>query len=116
MNINRMIMTLEDVTGIPVAQDVYDGNSDKWITFTYADERCTLYADNDEEAVEVSINVSLFTTLSFNYFQVKKQIKETLKALGFQIEYIQSYVEQSDIGTERVRHTVFVVNYTGSDI
>ena len=39
MNVNPFLMRLEDVTGLPVVPDLYEGDSKSYITFTYEDER-----------------------------------------------------------------------------
>ena len=39
MNVNGLIMTLQNTVNYPVAPDLYEGKEDKYITFTYEDER-----------------------------------------------------------------------------
>lgn len=113
MNINDKIKTLEQITGYPVKADVYNGKSEKYITYTYEDERGALFADNNEQETTVYLQISLYTPENFDYFNDKKKIKKKLKKEGFNIETIKSWIENSDIG--RARHTVFLVNYTDFD-
>lgn len=115
MNVNKALMTIEDVVKIPVAPDIYDGDKNKWITFTYADERPALFADDEEQFTEVTINVSYFCPANHNYFSDKKKIKSALVSLGFNLEYIQNFIDTAENGVDRLRHIVFVVNYTGID-
>lgn len=115
MNVNKLLVELEKVVKVPVVPDVYEGDKDRYIAFTYADERGALYADNAEELTEVTINVSYYCPYKYNYFLDKKKIKEALVTRGFNLEYIRNFVETAENGTERVRHIVFVVNYVGVD-
>lgn len=115
MNVNKMLLSLADVTGLSVVPDLYEGKAQKWITFSYTDERVSLYGDDEEEAVTVTLNVILYTPVAFNYFTLKKKIKRALHDLGFQLEYIQSYVQDTMDGTDRIRQTIFHVTYTGVD-
>ena len=103
MNVNEKIRTLEDVTGYPVRPDIYTGGEDKYITFTYEDERPALVAD---------LQVTLYTPEDFNYFSDKKKIKKHLKEQGFNVESIQSWLDDAKTGTKKTRHTVFIVNIT----
>lgn len=112
MNVNEKLLQLETVTGYPVCPDLYTGPADKSITFTYEDERGTLYADNDETATTAYIQVSLNTPESYNYMEDKHKIKKELKRLGFNVESIQSWLEEAKKGSERVRRTIFNVNIT----
>lgn len=115
MNVNEKLMKLETVTGYPVSPDIYTGTADKNITFTYEDERGTLYADDDETATTAYIQVSLNTPESYNYMGDKHKIKKELKKMGFNVESIQSWIEETKKGSERVRRTIFSVNITESN-
>ena len=46
MNVNPLIESLEKKFSIPVAQDEYDGKSDKYIIYTYEDERPVYFGDD----------------------------------------------------------------------
>lgn len=115
MNVNEKIRTLEQVTGYPVRPDVYSGKSDKYITFTYEDERGELYGDDQELATTAYLQISLYTPENFNYFEDKKKIKKQLKSEGFNVESIKSWIEDSLDGTKKTRHTVFIVNITETE-
>lgn len=112
MNVNEKIRSLEQVTGYPVMPDIYRGTEDRYIVFTYEDERTALEADNEELAVTVWLQVALFTPEKFNYFKDRKKIKKALKEQGFNVESVQSWLEGKN---NEVRHTVFTVNFTGSE-
>lgn len=115
MNVNEKIRTLEGVTGYPVRPDVYSGKADKYITFTYEDERGALYADDQELETTAYLQISLYTPENFNYFDDKSKIKKKLKEEGFNVEGIQSWLENSLDGTKKTRHTVFIVNITEAE-
>lgn len=111
MNVNPMILGLQDVTGYPVAQDIFKGKADKWIVFTYEDERGALFADDKEIIEGAVLQVTLYTPVQYNYFADKKKIKKYLIENGFQVEYIKSWVETKEqVGTEEIRHTLFQIN------
>lgn len=112
MNVNGKVRMLEDITGYPVNQDIYRGPEEKFIIFTYEDERTALFADNDEIAGTAYLQVTLFTPGAFNYFADKKKIKGALKEQGFNIESIQSWLEGRN---NEIRHTVFTVNITEAE-
>lgn len=112
MNVNEKIRTLEKVTGYPVRPDVYEGSTDKYITFTYEDERAALHADDEVQADIAYLQVSLFVPECFNYFEDKRKIKRQLKQQGFQVESVQSWLEDARIGTKRIRRVTFSVNIT----
>lgn len=107
MNVNKKFAEIEKIMNMPVKPDLYKGKSDKHITFTYTDERPSLYADDDEIADIVYLQVSLNTKASYDYMNDKHKLKKALKDVGFIVESCQSYLESDDI-----RRTIFSVNYT----
>lgn len=113
--INKMLMSLEQSIGIPVAPDIYEGKASRYIVFALADERSAMYANDEEEYTQYSVNISYYCPHDHNYLADKRKIKAELKRMGFQVEYITSYVEAAEIGTDKVRHTVFVTNYVGKE-
>lgn len=112
MNVNKTLMGLKDVTGFPVYPDLYEGKEDKYITFTYEDERAALYADDEEIHTEVTVEVNMFTPADYNYFTAKDAVKAYLVANGFQVESIRTWLATEEKGTHRYRHTTFSVNKT----
>lgn len=112
MNVNKTLLGLKDATGFPVVPDLYEGKEDKYITFTYEDERSALYADGEEIHTEVTVEVNLFTPKDYNYFKTKDAIKKYLVDNGFQVENIQSWLATEEKGTTRYRQTTFSVNKT----
>lgn len=112
MNVNPKLKTLENITGYPVEQDEYEGSSDKYIVFTYEDERPSLRADNKEQARTAYIMVSFFVPKNYNYFADKKTIETALVQQGFILESIQTWLEDAVNGTEKIRRITFSVNIT----
>lgn len=110
MNVNGLIMTLQNTVNYPVAPDLYEGKEDKYITFTYEDERSALDADNEEQQTVAYLQITLYTPPLQEYMEDKKKIKAELKKLGFCVESIQSWVDS--YAPEKRRHTVFNVNIT----
>ncbi len=112
MNVNEKIRSLEQVTGYPVMPDVYRGTEDRYIIFTYEDERAALKADNEELADTAWLQVTLFTPENYNYFADKKKIKKALKDQGFIVDSVKSWLEGRN---NEIRHTVFSVNITEAE-
>lgn len=112
MNVNPKLKSLENITGFPVVQDEYEGSSDKYIVFTYEDERASLRADNEEQAETAYLMVSLFVPKNYDYFEDKKNIKTALVRQGFTVESTQTWLEDARIGTEKIRRITYSVNIT----
>lgn len=114
MNLNPKLIEIGTQMGLPVAQDIYEGKADKYITFTYEDERSGLDADNGWDETTVQMQVQLITPVKYNYFAYKDQLKTLLEQYDFSVERIQSWLTDTLTGTDRVRQTIFSVYYTGS--
>lgn len=111
MNVNPLIMELNRITGLLVVPDIYvtapgEKRADKWITFTYQDERPIYFGDNGPLADTAYIAVNLFTPTNYNYLQTKEQIKEYLESIGI-VTNCESYVYLEN--QIPVRQTVFEV-------
>ena len=106
MNINKKILELEKITGIPVQQDFYEGKSDKWITFVNVLEKGELYAEDEVKAELIVIQIHLFVPIECNYNAVKKKIKDYLEKEDFYDLEIQVFKE------ENKRHIIFECDYT----
>lgn len=112
MNVNQKLMALEEATGYPVVQDEYEGTSDRYIVFTYEDERAALWGDNREAARTVWLMVCLFVPKRHDYFEDKDKIEAELVRQGFNIESCQVWLEEARKGTEKIRRVTISVNYT----
>lgn len=109
MNVNPLIMALKDITKLPVVPDLYEGTSDKWITFTYQDERPVFFGDNEVLDDTAYISVNLFTPSDFNYMPLKEDIKTYLESIGI-VTNCESYVYLEN--QIPVRQTIFEVTIT----
>lgn len=109
MNVNPLIMALKDITKLPVVPDIYEGTSDKWITFTYQDERPVFFGDNEVLDDTAYISVNLFTPKDFNYMALKETIKTYLETIGI-VTNCESYVYMEN--QIPVRQTIFEVTIT----
>ena len=109
MNANPLILELKTVTGLPVEQDVYKGKSDKWITFTYQDERPVFFGDDSVLADTAYMSVNLFTPPKYNYLSLKEDIKTYLESIGI-VTNVESYVYLENQQT--IRQTIFEVTIT----
>jgi len=112
MNLNELLIKLLSVTGLPVEQDEYDGDGDKYIVFIYEDEKPETYGDDEVTADTVYLQIQLITPKEFDYFSLKKQIRSLLEEADFIVTSIQSFLGDIYQGTEKVRQTIFQVKYT----
>lgn len=115
MNLNKLLIeTLNDATGLPVAQDEYEGKEDKYIVFTYIDERPEVFADNVAVADVAYMQIQLITPKSYNYFAKKETIREALEGAGFSVTSLKSYLGDAFNGTEKIRQTIIEALYSDS--
>lgn len=109
MNVNPLLMELKNITGLPVVPDLYEGESDKWIAFTYHDERPVFFGDNKVLDDTAYIIISLYTPKSFNYMSLKHDIKTYLETIGI-VTNCESYVYLEN--QIPIRQTLFEVHIT----
>lgn len=114
MNLNEKLKKLLGVTGLPVEQDEYTGNSSKYIIFVYEDERPEAHADDGVTEDTVYMQIQLITPKNFSYFELKKKIRNLLEGADFFVTSIRSFLGDVCVGTEKIRQTVFEVTYTES--
>lgn len=115
MNLNGVLQKIAEEMGYPAAQDIYEGDSDRYITYTYEDERAAYTADDRWAEESIAMQVQMITPKDYNYFADKKRLFRLLERADFSVEYIQSFLADSLTGTDRIRQTVFSVYYTGKD-
>lgn len=114
MNLNDMLLELLGSTGLPVEQDEYTGKSKVYIIFVYEDERPEAHADNKVTEDTAYLQVQLITPKDYNYFSLKKKIRDLLEEADFFVTSIRSFLGSAYCGTEKIRQTVFEVTYTES--
>lgn len=113
MNVDDKIMALAEATGYPVAPGLYMGSSDKYIIYTTEDERPGLYADDDSRTEETVIQVQFVCPYHFDYHDVKKTIKRTMKEQGFTVGSYREIINTDPAkGTKESRSLVFSFNIT----
>ena len=112
MNLNEMLIKLLGETELPVFQDEYTGNDSKYIIFVYADEHPAAHSDNAVAADTAYIQIQLVTPKNYNYFNLKKQIRDLLEGADFFVTSMRSFLGDVANGTEKIRQTVFEVTYT----
>ncbi|MBO5032167.1 MAG: hypothetical protein J6D08_09825 [Lachnospiraceae bacterium] len=105
-------MKLKDITGIDAYQDICtDENAERYITYIYQDERPVLHGNNMVLADRCEIYVNLYTPVNFDYFELKKKIRDYLEISGFEITSIFTGVEAYDQDTKKIRRTTFDCAY-----
>lgn len=111
MNVDDKVMALAEATGYPVAPGLYMGSSDKYIVYTTEDERPDLYADDDDQTEEAVIQVQFICPYNFDYHNVKRIIKRTMKMQGFTLESLREIINTDPAkGTKEGRSLVFSFN------
>jgi hypothetical protein len=106
MNVNPLIINALSPLNIQVWPDYYipetgdDIAPDEYITFNYADERLTSYADGEPLEEEATIHIHYFT--KGDPTEKKKQIRKLLRSAGFTILSSEQYYE----GDTRFTHVV----------
>lgn len=115
MNLNNHIITiLHNATGLNVSPDINEGNDDKYIIFTYTDEKPISYGDNKPIGDTAYLQIQLITPKDFNYMSLKHLIRNALEENDFNVTSIRSMLGDEFWGTEHIRQTVFEANYTVS--
>lgn len=112
MNLNKLLKSLLGETGLPVKQDEYTGENDKYIIFVYEDEHPEEHADNFVTADTAYIQVQLITPKEFDYFTLKERIRNLLEGADFSVTSIRSFLGDVANGTEKTRQTIFQTEYT----
>lgn len=114
MNVNEKILGLKEIADCPVVPDVYDGTEDRYITFTYEDERPDTRADNGVEADVSYIQIAYFVPKTYDYMNDKHRIRDYLEANGFQVTSIRSWIDADIIKEQYIRHVAFETSYLES--
>ncbi len=112
MNLNKKLIDLLGVTGLPVEPYEYTGKSDKYIVFVYESERPVMFADNTITDDTARLQVQLITPKNYNHFKLKKEIRTLLEGADFLVTGIREILGTVYVGTEKIRQTVFEVTYT----
>ena len=112
MNLNELIISMMDALGLEAEQDLYMGEQEIYVVFTYADERPEGHADNRPTADTAYIQLQLITPKEFNYFKLKKEIRNALEHADFLVTSTRSFLGDVYKGTEKTRQTVFELEYT----
>lgn len=104
MNVNPLILQLKELTGLDVVPDYYEGKADKWITFTYEDERPVQKGDNAVTWDIAYMQVSLFTPKKYNHMTLKETIKTYLESIGV-VTNVTSWMDKDN--ETIIRQTTF---------
>ena len=112
MDLTEILMKLQEITGIKVYQDICtDEDAEMYITYIYQDERPALCGTDEVLADKCEIYVNLYTPISFDYFEYKKQIRNYLEKSGFRVASIATMVETYDQDAKKIRRTTFDCEY-----
>lgn len=112
MDINSKIDGLGVIVNCEVEQDEYSGEGERYITFTYEDERSRLQADNTTKADIVYLQISYFCPKDYAYMEDKHKIRDYLEKQGFKGIVIRSWLEEAIKGVKKIRRVLFETNYT----
>lgn len=117
MNINKLIIdTLKPIipnndTTIPKPSNVvpsnYEGKSNIYCTFNYADDRGINFADDSPKDEQSSLQIHLFCPGAYNYNNLKKQIRSALFGADFSFPVITELYEKDT----KLNHITFECDY-----
>ncbi len=91
MNVNPLIISALNSLNVPVEANFYEGKSDEYIYFVYADERPALRADDTDILDETVVQVHYFT--KGDPQKNKKAIRRLLRQSGFTIISTSEFYE-----------------------
>ncbi len=114
MNVNAEIQELSSVTGLEVSPDIYTGKKDKFIVYSYTDERSVFWGDDEILADQVTVRIDLYTPPKFDYMDLKHQIRDYLESIGI-VNEIMSWLETYTVKNNAevtIRRTTFNVTIT----
>jgi hypothetical protein len=113
--INKKIMGLESVTGLPVSPDAYTGDKASYIVFSWVTTSPEYFGD-DHPLYDVSkLNVTLYSPMKKNISTMKKTIRDYLEGESFEVGPIwgPNPTPSGDSSkSEEIMQTVFEVEYT----
>ena len=103
MTWQEMITDALSGTGLPVAEQLYEGKADEFITFNLADNPAEDFGDNDALSLVYYVQVHYVCRWEADYTTKVKQIRKALYGAGF------TYPDLTDLSDrgERIRHLVF---------
>jgi hypothetical protein len=100
-DVNKLIIATLAPLGIPVEATPYTGSELTYLTINRADDIGVVYADDEPQIDQVSMQIHLFTPL--NYLTLKKQIRSKLFKAGFTYPQVQERYEEDT----KTNHVVF---------
>lgn len=101
-NINEFLTGVLGRIGIPVAESLYEGDEEEFITFNLADSRGHEFGDNDTLGVICYVQVHYVCPWDQDYSGRVRKIRKALFSAGF------TYPELTDVSDRqaRIRHQV----------
>lgn len=103
MTVNQIIIEALKSFGIPIVPNFYEGESEEYITFNYADDRAALYADNDPVTNISYMQIHYFLPSNKDYLEDKKKMRKALHKSGFTYPGVTELVESDN----KIRHIIF---------
>ena len=84
-DVNRLIMGLEQETGLPVQQELYTGDRTSYIVFSWVTKSPEYFGDDMPLYDTNRVNVVLYTPRKFNASKLITQIRDCLEMKGFRV-------------------------------
>lgn len=103
MNINETIVSALEDLGLPIAESLYEGDDEEFLTFKIADTVGADHGDNDPEAITYFVQVHYVCPWEADYKAKRRAIRKALKAADF------TYPDITDMSDSdaRIRHFIF---------
>lgn len=89
--------------GFPYAPDIYDGRSEHYFTYNYADNRAGLHGDDSPETVIAYMQIHLFMPRDEDFIKIKNAVRKALHIQGFTYPEVTISLENDT----NKRHIIF---------
>lgn len=80
---NEKLVNLAKLIGLEISQDIYEGDKEKFLTFTIQDSRCVEFADDIPKKDIDYVMIQYHAPFEYNYIKDVNLIKKELFKMGF---------------------------------
>lgn len=98
----KIVQSIQEF-GCPYQPDLYTGDSERYFTYNYADDRGALFADNVPQTVIAGVQVHFYMPATESFSEIKNKIRTSLLRNGFTFPAITVLTEKE----KSIRHIIF---------
>lgn len=88
---------------LPVAEKLYEGKADEFITFNLADSQPEDFGDDEDLSLTYYVQIHYVCPWEYDYTDKVKKIRKALKGAGFTFPELTDYSDSEN----RIRHHIF---------